>query len=52
MRAVRPHFIVLSESHETQAVKEIEIVDSGHYHLLSDLSRTGGAYYILESIDR
>ena len=48
MHAVRPDFMVLSETHQTEAVsdEEIEIVDYHHYYLLLDSSRTRGAHII------
>ena len=54
MYAVRPDFMVLSETHQTEAVsgEEIEIVDYDNYSLLSGSPRNGGSYYILESIGR
>ena len=54
MRAVGPDFMVLSETRQTEAIndEEIKLEDYDHYYLLSGSSRTGGSYYILESIGR
>ena len=44
MHAVRLDFMVLSETHQTEAVstEKIEIVYYDHYYLPSGSSRTGG----------
>ena len=43
--------MVLSETHQTQALND-DKYNYDHYYLLSGSYRTGGSFYILESIGR